>query len=206
MGYTVEQFKYIPYEDCELKDLTPHLSLSLRNTRQSALTPFENSLRASWAAMLDTYADYDEPILFGESDACPRVHSTALSMYLDAAKAVDLIRMYLWLETGSPDRLCSTLKLVDLRDVILSTKDLRKLNKLAQGEPIPSNLWRIECGTHALLSVRKSSRRKLAQIFRTLALPTDIALSYAVLTGELSVLTTPNNLFVQDDLHVSSNK
>lgn len=206
MGYTVEQFKYIPYDECDLQDLKPHLSLSLRGTRHTDLTPFENSLRASWAAMLDAYADYDEPIIFGECDACPRVHSTALSLYLNVAESLDFVRLHLWLERGAPDRLCETLKLVNFRDVIMAMRNLRVLSKMAQGEPIPSDLWRLECGTHALLSVRKSSRKKLAQIFRTVALPTDIALSYAVLSGELSVFTTPNNLFVQDELHTSSNK
>lgn len=197
-GYKITRQLYIPYEECDLQDLTAHFSL------QRELHPFENSLRASWIDVLTRFTDDPDPILFGECDMCPRVHAEVLTDYTQKhmSKTVDVFRCHLWLEHGYPDRVHSVLGSVPFDQVL--KMDSRTLQSRFPSCVHPNQIWKIRCGTHAMV-VPQRARKALAAVFRNYALPVDEALAYAALTGELSVVCPVQNLFVQDLDHKSSN-
>lgn len=144
--------------------------------------PYARSLRASFANLLLAYENsYDDFIIFGESDIAPNVDASTVRAVVEKAlaqhKDLDVLRLHLHLVEAPSQGIadCYTFRMPQFdsyTDVNYS--------------------W----GTHALV-IPKSSRRKVAELFRDCKLPIDVALEALNYKDELKVYVTSADLFYQ---------
>lgn len=179
--------------DCEVVETTQDTS-TLSDMRSSEFQfwmhvplnktnkPYARSLRASFANLLLAYeTSYDDFIIFGESDIAPNVDASTVRAIVKTAleqhKDLDVLRLHLHL-VETPSQIttdCYTFRMPQFDSYTDANYG-----------------W----GTHALV-IPKSSRRKVAELFRDCMLPIDVALEALNYKDELKVYVTSADLFYQ---------
>lgn len=186
LGYEIEPYPSTADEsfltDLKIEDSSRFLGSPLRSQE---IRPHVRSLRASFVRLLrdQRYRDRDL-IILGESDACPRISSIRLEQILKQELAehpeTDVIRLFFRWNTSADA--------TSLEEEEISFEDFKTGSHHARN----SYVW----GTHALV-VPVAKRDKLADIFSSYRLPTDIALEAAHSNKELHVRVAKKNLFYQ---------
>jgi hypothetical protein len=144
--------------------------------------PRVRALRASWADLLERSIADDEFVIFGESDAVPRLSAdtvkTIIATVFDKHKDVDVIRLF-------NDHSCNPYKEGDS----LQTKEWK-------GSKDKASFAAGMFGTHALI-IRRKARERLAKYLRMVRLPADTLLEWMTGQGLLKVDTFSSNIFYQ---------
>lgn len=144
--------------------------------------PYVRSLRASFANMLESYADDpDDLIIFGESDATPNI---------DAARVKSLAEEALSKHPGL-DVLRLHFRLVEYAEELTTPIDVRLMPQYDSYSDV-NYCW----GTHAMI-IPAAKRLKVARLFRECKLPIDVTLEACNSLGELTVGITMQNVFYQ---------